>query len=164
MERPALGRVDLHEIWPGASPSYSRTINTVVSGPCNFWRSGRHELRDACRLRTLKASDVTPTSGHLSSTGLHHRPACQHCAGRTEVSGFAQTRRSLAISLCANAAASARSTKVQIFRRYRHSDDRHAGIVLGFSSHLNASLEQRPEGALTGWLEADDVTERKGLE
>jgi hypothetical protein len=99
-----------------------------------------------------------------SSTGLHHRPACQHCAGKTEVSGFAQTRRSLAISLCANAAASARSTKVQIFRRYRHSDDRHAGIVLGFSPHLNASFEQRPEGALTGWLEADDLTERKGLE
>jgi hypothetical protein len=143
MERPALGRVNLHEIWPGASPSYSRAINTVVSGPCNFWRRGRHELGDACRLRTLKTSNVTPTLGHLSSTGLHHRPAYRSCVGKTEVSGFAQTRSGGAISLRANAAASAHSTKIQICRRDRHSDDRHAGIVLGFCSHLNASFRQR---------------------
>jgi hypothetical protein len=78
MERPALGRVDLHEIWSGASPSYSRAINTVVSGPCNFWRSGRHELRDACRLGTLKAPSVTP------HPAIYRRPACQRRNGQID--------------------------------------------------------------------------------
>ena len=160
MDRPALGRVGLYEICSGAAPSHSRAINTVVSGACNFWRRGRHELGDACQLGTLKASNVTPTSGHLSSTGLHRRPGCQYCAGKTEVSGFAQTRRSLAVSLRANAAASARSAKVPIFRRDRHSDDRHAGIVLGFCSHLSASFEHALEGASTGLPDADDLTQR----
>jgi hypothetical protein len=76
-EHPALRDVDLHEICPGVSPSYSRAISTVISGACNFRSSGSYQLRDACRLRTLKASNVTPTFGQSSSAGLHHRPACQ---------------------------------------------------------------------------------------
>lgn len=76
-ERPALRDVDLHEIWPGASPSYSRAVSTAISGTCNFWSSGSHQLRDACRLRPLKASNVTPPFGHSSSIGLHYPPALQ---------------------------------------------------------------------------------------
>jgi hypothetical protein len=59
-ERPAHRNVDLHEICPGASPSYSGAVSTVISGTCNFWSSGSHEFRDACQLRTLKASNVRP--------------------------------------------------------------------------------------------------------
>jgi hypothetical protein len=60
MERPALGYVELHEICPGVSPSYSRAIGTVISGTRGFRSCGRHELRDACQFWTLKASNVTP--------------------------------------------------------------------------------------------------------
>jgi hypothetical protein len=85
MERSALRDVDFHEVCPGVSPSYSRAISTVVSGACRFWRSGRHELRDACQLWTLKASSPTGLSA------LHIK---------IEVSGIAQTRHSLSIRMC----------------------------------------------------------------
>jgi hypothetical protein len=128
MERPALRDVDLHEICPGVSPSYSRAISTAVSGTCSFWRSGRHELCHACQLWTLKAPSPTGLSA------LHIK---------IEVSGFAQTRRGLAISLWPNAAASVHSTKVQIFWCDRHSYDRRTGIVLGFCPYLNDSFADR---------------------
>jgi hypothetical protein len=149
MERPALRDVDLHEICPDVSPSYSRAISTAVSGTCSFRRSGRHELCHACQLWTLKASSPTGLSA------LHIK---------IEVSGFAQTRRGLAISLCPNAAASARPTKVQIFRCDRHSYDRRTGIVLGFCPYLNDSFEERHRRRLdrrVGLPGADGLAHRR---